>query len=67
MNLLVLLAVLAVFALLRFRRTGLLLWAGAWWVGRRSGAASAAASPDVDSARQPSRSRSMSSSSIAGL
>ena len=29
----VVLAVLAVFAVLRFRRTGLLLWAGAWWVG----------------------------------
>jgi hypothetical protein len=33
MNLLVLLAVVAVFGLLRARRTGLLLWAGAWWVG----------------------------------
>lgn len=33
MKLPVLLAVLAVFAVLRFRRTGLLLWAGAWWVG----------------------------------
>jgi len=33
MNLTVLLAVLAVFAVLRLRRTGLLLWAGAWWVG----------------------------------
>ena len=33
MNLLVVGAVLAVFAVLRFRRTGLLLWAGAWWVG----------------------------------
>jgi hypothetical protein len=33
MNILVVLAVLAVFAVLRFRRTGLLLWAGAWWVG----------------------------------
>ena len=33
MNLLVVLAVLAVFAVLRFRRTGLLLWACAWWVG----------------------------------
>ena len=29
----VVLAVLAVFALLRFRRAPLLLWAGAWWVG----------------------------------
>ena len=29
----VVLAVLAVFAVLRFRRTGLLMWAGAWWVG----------------------------------
>lgn len=33
MNLLVVLAVVAVFAFLRLRRTGLLLWAGAWWVG----------------------------------
>jgi hypothetical protein len=33
MNLLVVGAVLAVFAVLRFRRTGLLLWAAAWWVG----------------------------------
>ena len=33
MNLLVVLAVAAVFALLRFRRTGLLLWAVAWWIG----------------------------------
>jgi mono/diheme cytochrome c family protein len=33
MNLLVVAAVLAVFALLHFRRAGLLLWAGAWWVG----------------------------------
>ena len=29
----VLIAVLAVFALLRFRRANLLMWAGAWWVG----------------------------------
>jgi hypothetical protein len=29
----VLLAVLVVFAILRFRRAHLLLWAGAWWVG----------------------------------
>ena len=29
----VLLAVLAVFGLLRFRRANLLMWAGAWWVG----------------------------------
>ena len=29
----VLIAVLAVFAVLRFRRTSLLMWAGAWWVG----------------------------------
>ncbi len=29
----VLIAVLAVFAVLRFRRANLLLWAGAWWVG----------------------------------
>ena len=33
MNILVVLAVLAVFALLRFRRTGLLVWAVAWWAG----------------------------------
>ena len=33
MNILVVLAVVAAFALLRFRRAGLLLWAGAWWVG----------------------------------
>jgi mono/diheme cytochrome c family protein len=33
MNTTVLLAVIAVFGLLRLRRTGLLLWAGAWWVG----------------------------------
>ena len=33
MNLLVLLAVLAVFALLRFRRTNLLIWAAVWWFG----------------------------------
>jgi mono/diheme cytochrome c family protein len=33
MNLLVVLAVLAVFGLLRLRRANLLLWAGAWWVG----------------------------------
>jgi mono/diheme cytochrome c family protein len=33
MNLLVVLAVAAVFGLLRFRRTGLLTWAAAWWVG----------------------------------
>lgn len=33
MKLLVVLAILAVFAVLRMRRTGLLLWAGAWWVG----------------------------------
>src|SRR5687768_5405626 len=29
----VLLAVIAVFALLRFRRTNLLIWAAVWWVG----------------------------------
>ena len=29
----VLIAVVAVFAVLRFRRANLLLWAGAWWVG----------------------------------
>ncbi len=29
----VLLAVLALFAILRFRRANLLMWAGAWWVG----------------------------------
>ena len=33
MNILVLLAVVAVFGLLRFRRANLLLWALAWWVG----------------------------------
>jgi hypothetical protein len=33
MNILVVLAVVAVFGLLRFRRASLLLWAGAWWVG----------------------------------
>ena len=33
MNILVVLGVAAVFGLLRFRRAGLLIWAGAWWVG----------------------------------
>ena len=33
MNILVLVAVVAVFGLLRFRRVNLLLWAGAWWLG----------------------------------
>ena len=33
MNLLIVLAVVAVFGLLRVRRTGLLLWAVAWWAG----------------------------------
>ena len=33
MNILVLLAVVAVFGFLRFRRANLLLWALAWWVG----------------------------------
>jgi len=33
MNLLILLAVAAVFVVLRFLRASLLLWAGAWWVG----------------------------------
>ena len=33
MNILVLVAVLAVFGLLRFRRANLLMWAIAWWVG----------------------------------
>jgi Cytochrome C oxidase, cbb3-type, subunit III len=33
MSLLVLLAVAVVFGVLRVRRAGLLLWAGAWWVG----------------------------------
>ena len=33
MNLLVVLAVAVVFGLLLLRRAGLLLWAGAWWVG----------------------------------
>ena len=33
MNILVVLAVAVVFGFLRFRKTGLLLWAAAWWVG----------------------------------
>ena len=33
MKILVVVAVLAVFGVLRFRRTSLLVWAGAWWVG----------------------------------
>ena len=33
MKILVVLAVAAVFGLLRLRRANLLLWAGAWWVG----------------------------------
>jgi hypothetical protein len=33
MNILIVLAVAVAFALLRFRRASLLLWAGAWWVG----------------------------------
>jgi hypothetical protein len=33
MNILVVVGVAAAFALLRFRRANLLLWAGAWWVG----------------------------------
>jgi hypothetical protein len=33
MKILVVLAVAAVFGLLRFRRANLLMWAGAWWVG----------------------------------
>ena len=33
MKILVVLAVAAAFGLLRFRRAGLLLWAGAWWLG----------------------------------
>jgi len=33
MKILVVFAILVVFGVLRFRRTGLLLWAGAWWVG----------------------------------
>jgi mono/diheme cytochrome c family protein len=33
MNMLVVLAVVAVLGVLRFRRTSLLMWAGAWWVG----------------------------------
>ena len=33
MNILVVLAVVAVFGVLRFRRASLLLWAGAWWIG----------------------------------
>jgi len=33
MNILIVVAVVAVFGLLRFRRAGLLAWAVAWWVG----------------------------------
>ena len=33
MNILIVLAVAAVFGLLRFRRATLLMWVGAWWVG----------------------------------
>jgi mono/diheme cytochrome c family protein len=33
MNMLVVLAVVAVLGVLRFRHTSLLMWAGAWWVG----------------------------------
>ena len=33
MNILVVIAVLAVFGLLRFRRINLLVWALAWWIG----------------------------------
>jgi hypothetical protein len=33
MNLLIVFAILVVFVLLHLRRAGLLLWAGAWWVG----------------------------------
>ena len=33
MNILVVVAVLAVFGVLRFRRANLLTWAVAWWVG----------------------------------
>src|SRR6476619_3059488 len=33
MNILVVLAVAAVFAVFRLRRAPLLMWAGAWWVG----------------------------------
>ena len=33
MKILVLLAVAAVFGLLRFRRASMLMWAGAWWIG----------------------------------
>ena len=33
MNILVVLAVVAVFGVLRFRRASLLLWAAAWWIG----------------------------------
>jgi mono/diheme cytochrome c family protein len=33
MNMLVVLAVVAVLGVLRFRRTSLMMWAGAWWVG----------------------------------
>ena len=33
MKILIVLAVVAVFAVLRFLRVGLLIWAGAWWLG----------------------------------
>ena len=33
MNILVVIAVLAVFGLLRFRKINLLVWALAWWIG----------------------------------
>ena len=33
MNIPIILAVVAAFGLLRFRRAGLLIWAGAWWLG----------------------------------
>ena len=33
MNLIVLIVVVAVLVVLRFRRTPLLVWAAAWWIG----------------------------------
>src|SRR3954451_9475491 len=33
MKITIVLVVVAVFALLRFRRASLLMWAGAWWIG----------------------------------
>jgi len=33
MKIVVVIAVLAVFGLLRLRKTSLIVWAGAWWIG----------------------------------